>query len=73
MKARSNRAENAPDHRVCCEGMEGWCSVESHRDKVGAYLSRSTTVFTQPVRPNLFQSTPTRTHGVCFGAAIEAQ
>lgn len=32
-------------------------------------LSRSTTVFTQPGRANLFQSTLTRTHG----AAIEAQ
>ncbi|MGY2996969.1 DUF736 domain-containing protein [Mesorhizobium sp. URHB0026] len=51
-------AENAPDHRVFCEGMEIGAAWDRTGEKAGNYLSVSIDdpSFSQPIRTNLFQS-----------------
>lgn len=51
-------ADNAPDHRIFCEGMEIGAAWDRTSEKAGAYLSVSIDdpSFTQPIRANLFQS-----------------
>jgi conjugative transfer signal peptidase TraF len=58
LPAEKSDAENAPDHRVFCEGMEVGAAWDRSGDKAGAYLSVSIDdpSFTQPLRANLFQS-----------------
>ncbi|RVB80652.1 MULTISPECIES: DUF736 domain-containing protein [unclassified Mesorhizobium] len=58
LPAEKSDAENAPDHRVFCEGMEIGAAWNRTGGKAGAYLSVSIDdpSFTQPIRANLFQS-----------------
>lgn len=58
LPAEESDAENAPDHRVFCEGMEIGAAWDRTGEKAGAYLSVSIDdpSFTQPIRANLFQS-----------------
>ncbi|TIO30928.1 DUF736 family protein [Mesorhizobium sp.] len=58
LPAQKSDAENAPDHRVFCEGMEVGAAWDRSGDKAGAYLSVSIDdpSFAQPMRANLFQS-----------------
>lgn len=58
LPAEKSDAENAPDHRVFCEGMEIGAAWDRTGEKAGNYLSVSIDdpSFTQPIRTNLFQS-----------------
>ncbi|WP_027161908.1 DUF736 domain-containing protein [Mesorhizobium sp. WSM1293] len=58
LPAEKSDAENAPDHRVFCEGMEVGAAWERTGEKAGAYISVAIDdpSFTQPIRANLFQS-----------------
>jgi uncharacterized protein (DUF736 family) len=58
LPADKSDAENAPDHRVFCEGMEVGAAWDRTGEKAGAYLSVAIDdpSFTQPIRANLFQS-----------------
>jgi conjugative transfer signal peptidase TraF len=58
LPAEKSDAENAPDHRVFCEGMEIGAAWDRTGEKAGNYLSVSIDdpSFTQPIRANLFQS-----------------
>lgn len=51
-------AENAPDHRVFCEGMEIGAAWDRTGEKAGNYLwvSIDDPSLTQAIRANLFQS-----------------
>ncbi|MBZ9801185.1 DUF736 domain-containing protein [Mesorhizobium sp. ES1-6] len=57
LPAEKSDVENAPDHRVLCEGMEIGAAWDRTGEKAGAYLSVSIDdpSFTQPIRANLFQ------------------
>ncbi|TJW35216.1 MAG: DUF736 domain-containing protein, partial [Mesorhizobium sp.] len=57
LPAEKSDAENAPDHRIFCEGMEIGAAWERTGEKAGNYLSVSIDdpSFTQPIRANLFQ------------------
>jgi uncharacterized protein (DUF736 family) len=58
LPAEKSEAENAPDHRVFCEGMEIGAAWERTGEKAANYLSVSIDdpSFTQPICANLFQS-----------------
>ncbi|ESX79374.1 DUF736 domain-containing protein [Mesorhizobium sp. LSHC414A00] len=58
LPAEKSDAENAPDHRVFCKGMEVGAAWDRTGEKAGNYLSVSIDdpCFTQPIRANLFQS-----------------
>ncbi|MER9107124.1 DUF736 domain-containing protein [Mesorhizobium sp. M0848] len=58
LPAEKSDAENAPDHRVFCEGMEIGAAWDRAGEKAGNYLSVSIDdpSFTQAIRANLFQS-----------------
>lgn len=58
LPAEKSDAENAPGHRIFCEGMEIGAAWERTGEKAGDYLSVSIDdpSFTQPIRANLFQS-----------------
>ena len=58
LPAEKSDAENAPDHRVFCEGMEIGAAWDRTGEKAGNYLyvSIDDPSFTQPIRANLFQS-----------------
>ncbi|WP_442921071.1 DUF736 family protein [Mesorhizobium sp. Cs1321R2N1] len=50
-------AENAPEHRIYCDGVEIGAAWDRTGEKAGAYLSVliDDPSFTQPIRANLFQ------------------
>ncbi|AZO05113.1 MULTISPECIES: DUF736 domain-containing protein [unclassified Mesorhizobium] len=58
LPAGKSDAENAPDHRIFCEGIEIGAAWVRTGEKAGSYLSVSIDdpSFTQPIRANLFQS-----------------
>ena len=58
LPAEKSDAENAPDHRVFCEGMEVGAAWDRTGEKAGAYLSVTIDdpSFIQPIRTNLLQS-----------------
>ncbi|WP_095084949.1 DUF736 domain-containing protein [Mesorhizobium sophorae] len=58
LPAEKSDAENAPDHRVFCEGMEIGAAWDRTGEKAGNYLSVSIDdpSFTQAIHANLFQS-----------------
>ncbi|AMX97850.1 MULTISPECIES: DUF736 domain-containing protein [Mesorhizobium] len=58
LPAEKSDADNAPDHRVFCEGMEIGAAWERTGEKAGAYLSVAIDdpSFIQAIRANLFQS-----------------
>ncbi|RVA02059.1 DUF736 domain-containing protein [Mesorhizobium sp. M7A.F.Ca.US.001.02.1.1] len=58
LPAEKSDVENAPDHRIFCEGMEIGAAWERTGEKAGNYLSVAIDdpSFTQPIRANLFQS-----------------
>lgn len=58
LPAEKSDAENAPDHRVFCEGMEIGAAWDRTGEKAGAYLyvTIDDPSFTQPIHANLFQS-----------------
>lgn len=58
LPAGKSDAENAPDHRIFCEGIEIGAAWDRTGEKAGHYLSVSIDdpSFTQPIRANLFQS-----------------
>lgn len=57
LPAEKSEAENAPDHRVFCDGVEIGVAWDRTGEKAGAYLSVSLDdpSFNQPIRSNLFQ------------------
>jgi uncharacterized protein (DUF736 family) len=58
LPAEISDAENAPNHRVFCEGMEIGAAWNRTGEKAGNYLSVSIDdpSFTQSIHANLFQS-----------------
>lgn len=58
LPAEKSDVENAPDHRVFCEGMEIGAAWDRTGEKAGVYLSVSIDdpSFTRSIRANLFQS-----------------
>lgn len=58
LPAEKSDTENAPNHRVFCDGMEIGAAWERTGEKAGNYLSVSIDdpSFTQPIHANLFKS-----------------
>lgn len=58
LPADASDAENAPDHRVFCDGLEVGAAWERTGEKAGSYLSLSIDdpAFTEPLRARLFAS-----------------
>ncbi|TPI78536.1 DUF736 domain-containing protein [Mesorhizobium sp. B2-8-9] len=57
LPAEKSDAENAPEHRIYCDGVEIGAAWDRTSEKAGAYLSVliDDPAFTGPIRANLFQ------------------